>query len=273
MEEIRQGVQNLSDYFPRRAVNAWKMDAAIENFRIKIAAVENELRYLKTLSASLNSQLTTIQDYLRLSQPWLPSPQGSNQRVENLLFPFLAGFFPRPIAVNIGVADESLFESLLDAGFEVYSYEANESVAAKVRERFKDHSGFGVLEKKEIRADFSVLRMALADLRVADIPTRERLVPHLVETVYSATKERSIEGSAIAKNIIREMRRRGYPWTLLIFRIEGVAAARFGANLPWVPEMSAGSLFFFEDYHLFEQAYRWAQTTLPRFQHLDKAQI
>lgn len=244
----------------------------MENFRIKIAAVENELRYLKTLSASLNTQLTTIQDYLRLSQPWLPSMEGSNQRVENLLSPFLAGFFPRPIAVNIGVADESLFESLLDAGFEVYSYEANEPLAAKLRERFKDYAGFQVLEKKDIRADFSVLRMALADLRAADMPTREQLSPHLVETVYSATKERSIEGRTIGKNMIREMRMLGYQWTLLIFRIEGVTAARLAANLPWVPDMSSGSLFFFEDYHLFEQAYRWAQTALPRFQNLDNGQ-
>jgi hypothetical protein len=262
-------MQNLVDYFPPRASNAWKVDAAMENFRIKIGAIENELRYLKTLSLALNTQLTAIQDYLRLSQPWLPSLEESNQKAENLLVPFLAGFFPRPIAVNIGAGPESFFELLLEAGFEVYSHESTGALSAKVSERFKEIPGFHVLERKEIPADFSVLRMALSDFSAADIPTRERLSPHLVETVYSATKERSTEGRAVGKNIIREMRSLGYQWTLLIFRLEGMAAPRFAANLSSVPDMSSGSLFFFEDYHLFEQAYRWAQTALPPFRHLE----
>jgi hypothetical protein len=97
----------------------------------------------------------------------------------------------------------------------------------------------------------------------------EQLTPQVVETTYTVGKERPTEGNALGKNTIREMSARGYRWTLLIFRIQGVPAVRFAVNLASVPDMSSGSLFFFKDYHLFEQAYRWSQTVLPRFQHAE----
>src|ERR1700756_2684764 len=145
VEEIRQEIKNLSDYFPPRAENTWKVDAAVENFRIKIAAVENDLRYLKTMVSALATQLANIQDQLRLSQPWLPSPEGSEQKPENCLLTFLAGFIPTPIAVNIEVSDESPLELLLEAGFEVYAFESEATSASRLKERLSDHAGLHVL--------------------------------------------------------------------------------------------------------------------------------
>jgi hypothetical protein len=212
VEEIRQGMQNLSDYFPPRAQNTWKADAAIENFRSKISALENDLRYLKTMMAGLAAQLTEIQNHQRLSQPWLPSPGGSLMKPEDVLLSFLANFSPN-------------------------------------------------------RADFPVLRTTMAELGNAEIPTKEGLAYQIVAAEYSVAKEAPAGENALGKSAIRGMHTRGYPWTLLIFRVEGVEAVRFAANLPMVPDMSSGSLIFFRDYQLFEQAYRWSQTALPWFQH------
>jgi hypothetical protein len=278
VEEIRQGMQGLSDYFPPRAENTWKVDAAVENFRIKIAAVENDVRYLKTMVAALATQLANIEDQLRLSQPWLPSPEGSEQKPENCLLSFLASFTRAPIAVNIEVNDESLVELLLEAGFEVYVFESDATSARRLQDRLSDHAGLHVLkatiaslrtlaEEKEIPADFSVLRLMLEALSAAFMPAKEWLSPDIVEAVYSIAKEGLEETNAQRKSVIREMRVRGYPWTLFIFRIEGVAAVRFAANLANVPDMTSGSVFFFKDYHRFEQAYRWSQAALPRSQH------
>ena len=278
MQDLSHGMQNLSDYFPPRAENTWKADAAVENFRIKIAAVENDLRYLKTMVAALATQLANIQDQLRLSQPWLPSPEGSEQKPENCLLTFLAGFIPRPIAVNIEVSDDSPLELLLEAGFEVYAFESDATSASRLQERLSDHAGLHVLkasiaslrtlaEEKEIPADFSVLRLMLEALSAAFMPTKEWLSPDIVEAVYSIAKEGLEEAYAQRKSIIREMRVCGYPWTLFIFRIEGVATVRFATNLANVPDMTSGSVFFFKDYHLFEQAYRWSQAAVPRSQH------
>jgi hypothetical protein len=295
VEEIRQGMQNLShrtqnlsqwmqnlsDYFPPRAENSWKVDAAVENFRIKVAAVENDLRYLKKMAAALTTQIANIQDHLRLSQPWLPSPEGSGQKPENWLLTFLASFTRKPIAVNIDVSDENLFELLLEAGFEVYAFESDATSARGLQERLSDRAGLHVLKapaaflgtsvgEKEVPADFSVLRLALADLSAAFMPSKEWLSPDIVEAVYSNVKEGLVEDGAQGKRTIREMRVRGYPWTLFILRVEGVASVRSAANLANVPDMTSGSVFFFKDYHLFEQAYRWSQTAFPRSQHLDK---
>jgi hypothetical protein len=278
VEEIRQEMKNLSDYFPPRAENTWKVDAAVENFRIKIAAVENDVRYLKTMVAALATQLANIEDQLRLSQPWLPSPEGSEQKPENCLLSFLASFTRTPIAVNIEVNDESLVELLLEAGFEVYVFESDATSARRLQDRLSDHAGLHVLkatiaslrtlaEEKEIPADFSVLRLMLEALSAAFMPAKEWLSPDIVEAVYSIAKEGLEETNAQRKSVIREMRVCGYPWTLFIFRIEGVAAVRFAANLANVPDMTSGSVFFFKDYHRFEQAYRWSQAALPRSQH------
>jgi hypothetical protein len=281
MQNLSSGMQNLSDYFPPRAENTWKVDAAMENFRIKIASVENDLRYLKTMVAALGSQLANIQDQLRLSQSWLPSPEGPEQKPENCLLTFLASFTRTPIAVNIEVSDEGFIELLLEGEFEVYAFGSDGTSVRRLQERLRDHAGLHVLkatiaslrtlaEKKEIPADFSVLRLMLADLSAAFVPAKEWLSPDIVEAVYSVAKEGLVEANAQGKSIIREMRGRGYPWTLFIFRIEGVAAVRFAANLASVPDMTSGSVFFFKDYQLFEQAYRWSQAALPRSQHLDK---
>ena len=278
VEEIRQEIKSLSDYFPPRAENTWKVDAAVENFRIKIAAVENDVRYLKTMVAALATQLANIEDQLRLSQPWLQSPEGSEQKPENCLLSFLASFTRAPIAVNIEVNDESLVELLLEAGFEVYVFESDATSARRLQDRLSDHAGLHVLkatiaslrtlaEEKEIPADFSVLRLMLEALSAAFMPAKEWLSPDIVEAVYSIAKEGLEETNAQRKSVIREMRVRGYPWTLFIFRIEGVAAVRFAANLANVPDMTSGSVFFFKDYHRFEQAYRWSQAALPRSQH------
>ena len=278
MKDLSRWMQNLSDYFPPRAENTWKVDAAVENFRIKIAAAENDMRYLKTMVAGLAIQLANIQDQLRLSQPWLPSPEGCEQRPENCLLTFLASFIPTPIALNIEVSDGSLVELLLEGGFEVYAFESDPTSARRLQERLSDHSGLHVLkatiaslptlaEEKKIPADFSVLRLMLADLSAAFTPAKEWLSPDILEAVYSTVNEGLVEAGTPGKGIIPEMRRRGYPWTLFIFRIEGVAAVRFAANLASIPDMTSGSVFFFKDYHLFEQAYRWSQAALPRSQH------
>jgi hypothetical protein len=50
-----------------------------------------------------------------------------------------------------------------------------------------------------------------------------------------------------------------------MFRQEGVPAIRLAANLANVPDRSWGNIFFFTDYRLFEEAYRWSQGALPQY--------
>jgi hypothetical protein len=264
-EEVRQLVQ--------------KVDAMVENVRIKTTAVETDLRYLKTMTVALQNQLNGIQDHLRSTQPWIPSSKESDQRPVGWLLTSLVGLFPNPIVVNIGLNEEELFEGLLDAGFSVYTFESQAKRAANLLERFNDCPRLHVLdavseslgllaERKEIPAGFSVLRITAKDLESSMATDVDRLSPEVVDTPFSSQDAVAADELAAGKQLIREMRKFGYHWNLLVFRMANAPAFRFAANLSRTPDMSSGDLLFFKSFELFERTYRWAQLVLPRFQHL-----
>jgi hypothetical protein len=265
VEEVRQLVQ--------------KVDAMVENVRIKTTAVETDLRYLKIITAALQNQLNGIQDHLRSTQPWIASSKGSDQRPVGWLLTALVGLFPNPIVVNIGVNEEELFEVLLDAGFAVYTFESQAKRAASLLERFNDSRRLHVLdavrdslgllaERKEIPAGFSVLRITAKDLRSSMATDVNRLSPEVVDTPFSSQDALVADELAASKHLIREMRNFGYHWNLLVFRMANAPAFRFAANPGRTPDMSSGDLLFFKSFELFERTYRWAQLVLPRCQHL-----
>ena len=270
VEEVRELVSTLSDGFPKGKVS-W-------NLRVKIAAMETDLRYLKTITDALQNQLNYVQDHLRSSQPWLPMADGSSQRPEGWLLTSLVSFFPNPIAVNIGINDDRLFELLLGAGFEIYTFKSREPTAAGLLERFSDCPRLRVIdstgdpwrlltETKEIPADFSVLRITTKDLDSLTATGIDSLGAKVVDTAFSRLDTAAADEFASSKKLIRAMRTWDYHWNLLVFRIGRAPAFRFAANLVETPDMSSGELFFFKDFELFERTYRWAQLLLPRFQH------
>lgn len=280
VEEIRQGLQGYFDDFPRQRESFWKVVTAVEQFRTKVAAMENDLRYLKTMVIGLQNQVNSLNDHLRLSQPWLPSPEGSAQKPEACLLASLASFFPNPIVVNIGANDDALWELLLDAGFEIYTFESEGSAMARLAKKFSDRSRFHAFdpastsmrlltEKKEITADFPVLRITTKEGESLAVPLIEQLSPEIVETAFSRVDTNPADEDASGRKQIREMRTRGYHWNLLTFRIYGAPAFRFAANLAEIPDMAAGHSLFFKNFGFFEQTYRLAQLVLPRFQHRD----
>jgi hypothetical protein len=264
-EEVRQLVQ--------------KVEAMVENVRIKTAAVETDLRYLKIITAALQNQLNGIQDHLRSTQPWIPSSKGSDQRPVGWLLTSLVGLFPNPIVVNIEVDEKELFEVLLDAGFAVYTFESQAKRAASLLERFNDCRRFHVLdgvseslgllaERKEIPAGFSVLRITAKDLESSMATDVDRLSPEVIATPFSSEDALVADELASSEQLIREMRKFGYHWNLMVFQMANAPAFRFAANLGRIPDMSSGDLLFFKSFELFERTYRWAQLVLPRFQHL-----
>jgi len=264
-EEVRQLVQ--------------KLDAMVENVRIKTVAVETDLAYLKIITAALENQLNGIQDHLRSTQPWIPSSKGLDQRPVGWLLTSLVSLFPNSIVVNIGVNDDQLFELLLDAGFAVYTFESQAKRVASLLERFNDCPRFHVLdavseslgllaERREIPTGFSLLRITAKDLESSMATDLNRLSPEVVDTPFSSQDALVADELASSKQLIREMRKFGYHWNLLVFRMANAPAFRFAANLGRTPDMSSGDLLFFKNFELFERTYRWAQLVLPRFQHL-----
>jgi FkbM family methyltransferase len=126
--------------------------------------------------------------------------------------------------------------------------------------------------KKEIPDDFPVLKIDTEGFDLEVIRGLGKLQPQVVQTEFwgedflFVKNEPNNTKLALAKQIIGEMRARGYQWNLLMFRIEGEPAIRFTANLASAPKRSWGNLFFFKDFRVFEEAYRWTRAALPRLQ-------
>lgn len=262
-----------------------RMRVLSENHQIKFAAVESDLRYLKTMVVALQNQFNSIQEQLRASVPWFPLQETADLNPGLFMLVHLASFLQDPIAVDIGANESSLSEVLLDAGFQVYTLAPSPTL--RVRESVRDEPGLHAVSvkvgpkdaslsslaaQKEIPAHFSVLRTQTESSALEVLQGMGQLSPDIVETRFRRTelsgeREVATHGVAIGKELIQEMRARGYHWNLLIFRVDGVPAIRYVANLASVPDTCWGNLFFFRDFPLFEQAYRWSQAALPRFQH------
>ena len=76
------------------------------------------------------------------------------------------------------------------------------------------------------------------------------------------------EGDRLANSevVIETMRKFGYHWNLVIFRIEVQRFVRFATNLAEAPGQAWGNLLFFREHAIFLEAFRWCQLSLPRFQ-------
>jgi FkbM family methyltransferase len=129
-----------------------------------------------------------------------------------------------------------------------------------------------LVTKKEIPDDFPVLKIDTEGFDLEVIRGLGKLQPQVVQTEFwgedflFVKDEPNDSKLVLAKQIIEEMRARDYRWNLIMFRIEGEPAIRFTANLATAPKRSWGNLFFFKDFRVFEEAYRWTSTALPRLQ-------
>jgi len=64
-------------------------------------------------------------------------------------------------------------------------------------------------------------------------------------------------------DLVAEMRRRGYPWHIVLYRVWGRDGVAWYANRATSVERSWGNLLFFKDWRLFASASRWCAGSLP----------
>jgi hypothetical protein len=273
-EEIRQRlVAAVDDYRPK--VEAIANDLRLLKYDLRL--IKDDLRYLKTMTVALQDQLNSVQEHLRSSQPWLPWSEGSEQEPEGCLLASLGSFFPKPILVNIGLNDSKLLPLLLNAGFEIYTFKFDEQPAtSRGPEPWAEHPGLHILNgaieslpllAENKQAGFPILRTTIKHLDASMNRDIGRFSPQIVDTAFSRIDTDPADELTSGRKLIREMRRLGYQWNLLMFRIGTAPAVRFSVNLAEVPDMGSGNLMLFKNYEIFEQSCRWAQLVLPRFQY------
>ena len=59
------------------------------------------------------------------------------------------------------------------------------------------------------------------------------------------------------QDLVPAMKKRGYLWHIVLYRVWGSHKVSFYANLPRSVENAWGNIFFFQDYTVFSQALRW----------------
>ena len=282
VKEVWERMRVLSYDLPRRVEAYWRLVSAVEKFGVKTAAVESDLRFLKTIVVGLQNQLNSIQDHLRSSQPWLPSDEGSSQHPEVWLLAHLVSFFRDPIIAAFGAAEAPVLNELLDAGFAVHVVAPDSVTAANLSQQFKEKPGLHVcgtaaqpdgswlrslLTGKETSSPVSVLKIGRQELDSEMLRDIEQLHPELVMLFWSdpapPARERNVEEPFVRSAIIREMRAKGYRWNLQLFHFDGVPAIRWAANLNEFAKSSSGNYCFFRSYELFKEAYSWSRVALP----------
>jgi hypothetical protein len=259
-----------------------RMRVLSESFQIKIATIENEIRYLKTLVTALEHQLNSIQDQMRVSLPWVHAAEAVDENPEFLLLSQLASFFQSRTFVGIGRQEGAFLDLLLRAGFEVYLIEPDVAAAEKIRDLGRFHvaettpgSEVAVLEalaaNNAIPVDLSVVKTTIECFDFQALRDSGRVHPQIVvafcDQRWPTPPTQACDQTVSSSALIGQMRAWGYHWNLLLFRTGNIPAVQFSANPLNFPEASWGNFFFFKEYLLFDEAYRFLQGVLPRFQY------
>ncbi len=67
----------------------------------------------------------------------------------------------------------------------------------------------------------------------------------------------------LLEDSVREMRRRGYPYHIVIYRIDEKSRLSFYCNYDQSVKGSWGNVFFFQDHEVFAEAQKWCAAVLP----------
>lgn len=65
------------------------------------------------------------------------------------------------------------------------------------------------------------------------------------------------------EDLVEEMQKRGYYWYIVLYTVWGSTKTAFYCNYPQSVENSWGNIFFFQDYQIFAQAYKWCSAIIP----------
>jgi len=66
------------------------------------------------------------------------------------------------------------------------------------------------------------------------------------------------------EDLVGEMRRRGFLWHLVVYRVDGSPDVAFFANHNHSVGRSWGNVLFFVDHDVFREALRWCAAVLPQ---------
>jgi methyltransferase FkbM-like protein len=126
----------------------------------------------------------------------------------------------------------------------------------------------GLVAESDLPRDFDLVKMDTEGFDLEVVRGMGDIKPRFVVTEFWGeefifSRDHTPEEKAQQTELLAEMRRRGYWWSLILYRLEGSHTVQFTANSATVPKRGWGNVFFFRDYEPFIQSVRWCQLVLP----------
>jgi hypothetical protein len=187
-------------------------------------------------SARTIDQLTNLKSFLtwysNRVEPWFWTGNFALSDPEEELAGLLFNFLPGSVLLTVGAENSNFTKAAAESGYEVHYLASPNNTAL-----------LGVKTSSD-----RIIQIEFADdnaLSAHDRVQRKAPVP--------------------APDIIKELRKQGYYWNVIIFRTEVEGFIRMGTNLASIPDNAWGTIIFFRDHQLFLKAFHWCKTTLPRY--------
>ncbi len=122
-----------------------------------------------------------------------------------------------------------------------------------------------------VDSGFNDSEVSLMEFLYSYLPTRRVVLVGVIDCRVPDWLEVSEDGDlAIAgfrgrlEGVVAEMRSRGYPWHIVLYRIPGSDRVGYYSNYAHAVPDSWGNVFFFRDYGVFAQAQDWCSAVLRR---------
>jgi hypothetical protein len=244
-----------------RLERIYELESKITELQSRNASIDARTASIDARTASTSDQIQNLKNFLtwysNRVEPWFWTGNFSHADPEEELAGLLFNFLPGSVLLTVGPENSNFTKAAAEAGYEVHHLEPPNYAALPGVKTSSDKIDFVNITRENV--DVGLLR-ALDSIQASVIQ-----IGFADDNALTAHDRVQQKAPVSAPDIIKELRKQGYYWNVIIFRTEVESFIRMGTNLASVPEKAWGTIVFFRDHQLFLKAFHWCKTTLPRY--------
>jgi len=244
-----------------RLERIYELESKIAELQSRNASIDARTASIDARTASTSDQIQNLKNFLtwysNRVEPWFWTGNFSHADPEEELAGLLFTFLPGSVLLTVGPENSNFTKAAAEAGYEVHHLEPPNNAVLPGVKTSSDKIDFVNITRENV--DVGLLR-ALDSIQPSVIQ-----IEFADDKVLPAHDRVQQKAPVSAPEIIKELRKQGYYWNVIIFRTEVESFIRMGTNLASVPDKAWGTIVFFRDHQLFLKAFHWCKTTLPRY--------
>jgi hypothetical protein len=242
-----------------------KLDLALQKLG-RIESLEQEVARINDQiteeGARINDRITNLKSFLswytNRVEPWFWTGNFAFSDPEEELAGLLFNFLPGSVLLIVGPKNSTFAKATAEVGYEVHHSESSNNLGSP-----------GGLKTSLDRIDF--INITRENVDAGLVKALDSIHPAVIQIEFAhddvlPAQDRIQHKTPVSTpEIIKELRKHGYYWNVIIFRTEIESFIRMGTNLASIPNKAWGTVVFFRDHQLFLKAFHWCKTTLPRY--------